>query len=88
MPDFPTPDPTTPHDPDLPAEALRQAIETLDAKIRTLHNRTNATAAGSDATYEEHAAALEAKRDRLAEQLSAKSDPTDNSIGPVSGVPV
>jgi len=48
---------------------LRQALEELDTKIKTLHNRAQATTAGSHATYHEHAAALEAKRAKLVAQL-------------------
>ncbi|UOR03770.1 hypothetical protein MUN82_12515 [Hymenobacter aerilatus] len=58
---------------------LRQALEELDAKIKTLHNRAHATTAGSHATYHEHAAALEAKRAKLVAQLG----PTPT--GPATG---
>jgi chaperonin cofactor prefoldin len=68
-----------PHDPRLSPEALRQAIDTLDAKIRTLHNRAHTTAAGSDDTYEAHAATLETKRARLAEQLEATRSKINSS---------
>jgi len=69
-----------PHDPHLSLEALRQAIAILDAKIRTLHNRAHTTAAGSDDTYETHAATLEAKRARLAEQLGAALSKTNSNL--------
>jgi hypothetical protein len=59
--------------------ALHQALHELDAKIKTLHNRAHATAAGSPNTYEQHAAALEAKRARLAEQLGQTPTPTNGS---------
>ena len=52
---------------------LREALRELDSKIQTLHNRAHATAAGSSATYQEHAAALEAKRAKLAAQLGPES---------------
>ena len=56
---------------------LRQALEELDAKIKTLHNRAQATTAGSHATYHEHAAALEAKRAKLVAQLGpTPTEPT------------
>lgn len=64
--------------------ALRQALEELDTKIKTLHNRAQATTAGSHATYHEHAAALEAKRARLVAQLGpppAQGQPTPNTAG-------
>ncbi|WP_310393930.1 hypothetical protein [Hymenobacter sp.] len=69
------PDSAAPRDPHLSETALRQALDELDAKIRTLHNRTHATAAGSPNTYAAHAAALEAKRARLAEQLGQAPAP-------------
>ena len=66
----PTPNASAPHDPQLSADNLRLALNELDAKIKTLHNRAHATAAGSANTYEAHATALEAKRARLAAQLA------------------
>ena len=62
--------PDAPRDPRLSETDLRRALDELDAKIRTLHNRTHATAAGSPSTHEAHPVALEAKRARLAEQLN------------------
>ena len=61
--------PDFPRDPRLSETALHQALEELDAKIKTLHNRAHATVSGSPNTYQAHAVALEAKRARLAEQL-------------------
>ncbi|WP_201980078.1 hypothetical protein [Hymenobacter rubidus] len=61
--------PDYPRDPRLSAADLHQALDELDAKIKTLHSRAHATVAGSTNTYEAHATALEAKRARLAEQL-------------------
>lgn len=58
---------------------LRQALEELDTKIKTLHNRAHATTAGSHATYHEHAAALEAKRAKLVAQLGPT--PTGQTAG-------
>jgi len=49
--------------------ALRQALDELEGKIRTLHNRAHATVAGSPHTYHEHAAMLEAKRNKLLQRL-------------------
>lgn len=66
----PTSDAPAPRDPQLSAANLHLALDELDAKIRTLHNRAHATAAGSTNTYEAHATALEAKRARLAAQLT------------------
>lgn len=67
--------PTFPRDPRLSETALRQALEELDTKIQTLHNRAHATVAGSPNTYQAHAAALEAKRARLADQLNQAAAP-------------
>ncbi|RSK47056.1 hypothetical protein [Hymenobacter rigui] len=76
MATIPTPDhmrvPVT-----LSAEALRQALTELDTKIQTLHKRANATTAGSQATYQQHAEALEAKRARLVERLHQTPAPTN-----------
>lgn len=56
--------------PHLSTADLRQALDELDAKIHTLRQRAHATAAGSPATYQAHADALEAKRARLATQFT------------------
>ena len=68
--------PDFPRDPRLSENDLHQALEELDAKIKTLHNRAHATVAGSPNTYQAHAVVLEAKRARLAEQLSQAPTPT------------
>jgi hypothetical protein len=52
---------------------LRQALDELDSKIKILNARANATAAGSPHHYHEHAAALETKRAKLADQLDSVS---------------
>ncbi|SHK86474.1 sll1863 family stress response protein [Hymenobacter psychrotolerans] len=49
--------------------SLRQALDELDSKIRTLQNRAHATTAGATHTYHEHIASLEAKRHKLQERL-------------------
>ena len=67
--------PDFPRDPRLSEKALHQALDELDAKIKTLHNRAHATVAGSTNTYQAHAMALEAKRTRLAEQLNQAPAP-------------
>jgi hypothetical protein len=74
-----TPPPEHQRAPRLSESELRQALDELDAKIRTLHNRAHATVAGSPNTYEEHAAALEAKRALLARQLGDAPTPADGS---------
>lgn len=71
----PISDASAPRDPQLSATNLRLALDELDAKIKTLHNRAHATAAGSTNTYEAHAATLEAKRARLAAQLTQADTP-------------
>ena len=76
--------PTHPRAPRLSETELRQALDELDAKIRTLHNRAHATAAGSPSTYQQHADALEAKRAQLAEQLGQA--PAALPDGPEPGV--
>ncbi|WP_046244979.1 hypothetical protein [Hymenobacter terrenus] len=74
-----TPGPDAQRPPQLSETDLRQALEELDVKIRTLHNRAHATAAGSPNTYLQHAEALEAKRARLAEQLGQAPAPADGA---------
>ena len=71
--------PTHPRAPRLSELELRQALDELDAKIQTLHNRVHATAAGSSNTYQQHAEALETKRAQLAEQLGQAPAPADGS---------
>ena len=68
--------PRTPH---LSEPKLSQALEELNAKIKTLRNRAHATAAGSPNTYQQHADALEVKRADLARQLGQSPAPTDGS---------
>jgi hypothetical protein len=74
-----TPSPDHQRAPRLSESELRQALDELDAKIKTLYNRSHATAAGSPNTYQEHAASLEAKRTLLAEQLGQAPTPPDGS---------
>ena len=74
--------PDYPRDPRLSGAALRQALDELDAKIKTLHGRARATVAGSPNTYVAHAGALEAKRARLAEQLRAAPVPAADGSEP------
>lgn len=78
MPSTPAPEhQRTPRVP-LSATELQQALDELDAKIQTLRNRAHATAAGSTATYQQHADALETKRARLAQQLTQAPAQPDN----------
>lgn len=61
---------------------LHQALDELDAKIQTLRKRAHATAAGSPATYLDHANSLEAKRAQLALQLRDAPRPAANGAEP------
>lgn len=74
-----TPAPDQQRAPQLSETALRQALDELDAKIKTLHARAQATAAGSPSTHEQHAASLEAKRALLVQQLGQAPAPADGS---------
>jgi hypothetical protein len=74
-----TPAPAHQRAPRLSETELRQALDELDAKIKTLHNRVQATAAGSPNTYQQHAASLEAKRALLVQQLGSAPAPADGS---------
>jgi hypothetical protein len=56
-------------------EALHQALDELDAKIKTLQNRAHATTVNSQNTYHEHIATLEAKRAKLATLLGPRAAP-------------
>lgn len=64
---------------------IRQALEDLDTKIKTLRNRAHATTAGAPHTYHEHIAALEVKRNKLAEKLGPEpahdAKPSDQDHG-------
>ncbi|SHI95426.1 hypothetical protein SAMN02745146_2021 [Hymenobacter daecheongensis DSM 21074] len=55
-------------------EALRQALDELNGKIKTLQNRAHATTAHSHHTYHEHIASLEAKRAKLAAMLGPRAE--------------
>ncbi len=79
-----TPSPDHQRAPRLSDADLHQALDELDAKIQTLRNRAHATAAGSPATYLNHANSLEAKRALLAEQLHNAPQPAAD--GPEPGV--
>ena len=71
--------PVNPRAPRLSESDLRRALDELEAKIQTLHNRAHATAAGSPNSYQQHADALETKRAQLAEQLDQSLAPADGS---------
>jgi chromosome segregation ATPase len=58
----------------LSREEIQKSLDELDNKIKTLKGRVNATAADSHHTYHEHIAALEAKRELIAQKLGDKED--------------
>lgn len=70
---------STPRAPRLTESELHQALDELDAKIKTLRNRAHATAAGSPSTYQQHADVLEAKRAGLVLQLGQSPAPADGA---------
>ena len=53
----------------LSKKEVQASLEELDAKIKVLRGRVNATTADSKNTYHEHIAALEAKRELIAQKL-------------------
>lgn len=53
---------------------IEQSLAELDSKIKTLKARVNATTADSTHTYHEHIAALEAKRELIAQKLGDTED--------------
>ncbi|MBA9076443.1 MULTISPECIES: hypothetical protein [Rufibacter] len=57
----------------------RQSLEELDAKIKVLKGRANATTADSNHTYHEHISALEAKRTLIAQKLESSSTATEST---------
>ncbi|MBC5772822.1 hypothetical protein H8S95_02000 [Pontibacter sp. KCTC 32443] len=61
----------------LTREEIQQSLEELDSKIKTLRAKVNATTVDSNHTYHEHIAALEKKRELIAEKLSDTEDTQD-----------
>ncbi|MDX5420340.1 MAG: hypothetical protein LPK09_14090 [Hymenobacteraceae bacterium] len=58
----------------LTREEIQKSLDELDHKIKILKGRVNATAADSNHTYHEHIAALEAKRELIAQKLGDQED--------------
>ncbi|MBD1398665.1 hypothetical protein H9Q13_15945 [Pontibacter sp. JH31] len=58
----------------LTREEIEKSLDELDHKIKILKGRVNATAADSNHTYHEHIAALEAKRELIAQKLGDQED--------------
>ena len=58
----------------LTREEIEKSLGELDSKIKTLKARVNATAADSNHTYHEHIAALETKRELIANKLGDQED--------------
>ena len=55
----------------LSEKEIRQSLDELDSKIKTLQAKTHATTADSNHTFHEHIAALEKKRALIAEKLNS-----------------
>ena len=66
--------------PNISPKDIRRGVEELEAKIKTLQGRANATASDSRHTYHEHIAALEAKRNKLMEKLQTATETSSNSV--------
>ncbi|QHL86868.1 hypothetical protein GU926_05220 [Nibribacter ruber] len=60
-------------------EEAKKSLEELDAKIKVLKGRANATTADANHTYHEHIAALEAKRGLIAQKLEGSNHTTTDS---------
>jgi chromosome segregation ATPase len=58
----------------LTREEIQKSLDELDAKIKILKGRVNATTADSNNTYHEHIAALETKRELIASKLGDTED--------------
>lgn len=58
----------------LSREEVQKSLDELDNKIKILKGRVNATTADSNHTYHEHIAALEAKRELIAQKLGDQED--------------
>ncbi|MDX5420110.1 MAG: hypothetical protein LPK14_12790 [Hymenobacteraceae bacterium] len=54
----------------LTREEVQKSLDELDSKIKTLRGRINATTADSNHTYHEHVAALERKRELIAQKIN------------------
>ncbi len=60
----------------LTREEVQKSLDELDNKIKVLKGRANATTADSNNTYHEHIAALERKRELIAQKMDAKEQTT------------
>jgi len=56
----------------LSREEVQRSLDELDNKIKVLKGRANATTADSNNTYHEHIAALEKKRELVAQKMNDK----------------
>ncbi|MBB6610810.1 hypothetical protein H7F15_07160 [Pontibacter sp. Tf4] len=61
----------------LTREEIQKSLNELDSKIKVLRAKVNATTADSSHTYHEHIAALEKKRELIAQKLEDKEDNQD-----------
>lgn len=55
---------------------VQKSLDELDSKIKVLKGRANATTADSNNTYHEHIAALERKRELIAQKMNDKDQNT------------
>lgn len=60
----------------LSLEEVQRSLDELDNKIKVLKGRVNATTADSNNTYHEHIAALERKRELIAQKMDTKEQNT------------
>lgn len=56
----------------LSREEVQRSLDELDNKIKVLKGRANATTADSNNTYHEHIAALERKRELIAQKMDTQ----------------
>ena len=61
----------------LSREEIQKSLDELDSKIKTLRAKVNATTSDSNHTYHEHIAALEKKRELIANKLNDTEDTQD-----------
>ncbi len=58
---------------------ITQSLKELEAKIKVLQARSNATTSDANNTYQEHIAALQAKHALIAGKLTDTSSATDTT---------
>jgi SMC interacting uncharacterized protein involved in chromosome segregation len=70
----------------LTREEVQKSLEELDSKIKVLKGRANATTADSNNTYQEHIAALERKRELIAQKMNNREQNTSTWQDMRSGI--